>query len=159
MSSINFKKNTLFTNPFQFMVNPRFLGLFLLLMLSLFSCSKEEVIEEIAVTIPFVGNWSGSLSSGDTGNFTLNMVVKEDGTFSMTLVPDFNFGTIRGEVTVDGLLEGVARSGSGGGNDNIWTLTGLLEDIRGSGDWDLVFTNPSGVQETIKGSWVAEKDE
>lgn len=140
-------------NQFNFAMGNKYLFLFLLSVLSLFSCSKEEaIIEEVPmIMIPFAGNWTGDLNGEIRG--TLTMLVREDGLFFME-IKTIGAGTrnINGTVTEDGVLEGAEPSGDPSVS---LKLTGTLELTRGAGEWEAKDT-AAGLNE--KGEWVVEKE-
>lgn len=145
----------MFTNPFQSAISTRLLGLFLVATLVLFSCGKDEVMEEeVFVPNPFAGTWTGSISGDVSGTVNMTLVVQEDGNGFMDFTSLIPFSaTYFVEVTEDGILEGGRET-----TTETTMFTGTLTAARGAGDWETVQLRNGG-EVSGKGRWSIDKEE
>ena len=158
MSFTNSKENNTLTYLLThfFTKSTRFLGLFLVATLFLFSCGKEEAMEQEVITVPFAGTWKGTVnvSGVGTGTVAMTVVIREDGNLTMDFTPLIPFrGPYTGKITEEGILE--AGRDTEGETTN---FTGTLDATRGAGDWDTVQNRPAG-EASGKGRWSIEKEE
>ena len=131
----------------------KYLILFLVAGMCLFSCSSDEDMMEEEIISPFAGTWSGPLIGNTTAahsNGTINLTVRNDGslTFRVT-AQNGSVTSVVGEVTEAGRVTASAPETSTVKSD----AKGTLRASTGNGTWTFEQSSLS-----IAGTWEVEKD-